>query len=254
MLGFVASVCHPSTLRTSMCERFSTTMVFDMITKSKFAPVLQGNTFPQVPAQIWLSEDIRDFAAFWPRTTELGAARSWVFQCADIVEVWCDTIGTARHIQPLFVAVVDAESRPLALFPLGIERRQGARVLTFLDGGVCDYNAPILFPAARHWDPPIVRAIWRALAKALPPFDIAILEKADRSCWRPPQSIDAFIDVEFSKLGACGYTLWKVGGFRKETLAEPADLVGDIADFANLAWSSSKLRACPNSLMPFSTR
>jgi CelD/BcsL family acetyltransferase involved in cellulose biosynthesis len=130
-----------------------------------------------MPAQIWLTSNLRDFEAFWPRSNQLGAARCWAFQCANILEVWCDTIGVERQTQALFVAVMDAEGRPIALLPLGIERQLGIRTLTFLDGGVSDYNAPVLFAASRDWDAKIVRALWRGLLKTLPPFDVAILEK-----------------------------------------------------------------------------
>ena len=130
------------------------------------------------PTKIWLTSDLRNFEAFWPRSDRLGKAQSWAFQCANVLEVWCDTFGAARHTQALFVAVVDAKDRALALLPLGIERRLGGiRVLTFLDGGVCDYNAPVLFATFRDWDVETTRALWRGLLKILPPFDVAVLEK-----------------------------------------------------------------------------
>jgi CelD/BcsL family acetyltransferase involved in cellulose biosynthesis len=80
-------------------------------------------------------------------------------------------------METLFVAVVDAESNPLMLLPLGIERRHGVRILTFLDGGLSDYNSPVVFPAMRNWCQDDVRMIWRTLLDILPPFDIAILDK-----------------------------------------------------------------------------
>jgi CelD/BcsL family acetyltransferase involved in cellulose biosynthesis len=141
------------------------------------AQCLQEGMCSNTPAQIWLTRDVRDFEAFWPRSNHLGEARCWAFQCANILEVWCDTIGAGRETQVLFVAVIDALNRPLALFPLGIERRLGVRILTFLDGGVSDYNAPVLFVGSREWDAEIVRTVWRGLLKILPPFDIAVLEK-----------------------------------------------------------------------------
>jgi len=49
--------------------------------------------------------------------------------------------------------------------------------LRFLDGGLSDYNAPVVFPPVRDWDTKTVRSIWNALRKHIPAFDIAILEK-----------------------------------------------------------------------------
>src|SRR5450759_3425056 len=113
------------------------------------------------PARIRGTNDLRDLAGLWPRTDDVGPARCYAFQCADILEVWHDTIGAARRTQALFVAIVDAEDRPLMLLPLGIERRHGLRALTFLDGGVSDYNAPIVFPVARDWDTRTIGTVWQ---------------------------------------------------------------------------------------------
>jgi CelD/BcsL family acetyltransferase involved in cellulose biosynthesis len=87
------------------------------------------------------------------------------------------TIAFARNMETLFVAVVDAERKPLMLLPLGMQRRCGVRILTFLDGGLSDYNSPVLFPATRDWGEDDVRIFWRGLRHILPRFDIAILDK-----------------------------------------------------------------------------
>src|SRR5256885_1792081 len=98
----------------------------------------QGRTSrPGGPAQIWLTHDLSDFNDLWPRSQQLKDARCHAFQCADILEVRCNTIASARNMETLFVAVVDAESNPLMLLPLGIERRHGVRILTFLDDARC---------------------------------------------------------------------------------------------------------------------
>ena len=124
------------------------------------------------------SSSCRDFAAMWPTMTDRGSARAFVFQTADFLNVWCDTIGQARGTQPLFVAVMDEHGVPHALFPLGIEKRKsGLKVLSFLDGGVSDYNAPVLFPQVKAWSPSFVGKLWDAIARIAPPFDIAVVEK-----------------------------------------------------------------------------
>ena len=124
------------------------------------------------------SDSCGDFEAMWPTMANRGSARAFVFQTADFLNVWCDTIGQARGTQPLFVAVVDEHGVPHALFPLGIEKRKsGLKVLSFLDGGVSDYNAPVLFPPAKDWSPSFVGKLWDAIARIAPPFDIAVVEK-----------------------------------------------------------------------------
>lgn len=117
-----------------------------------------------------------DFAE-WPRTDRLGEARCHVFQCADILDIWIDTIGRARSISVHCVGVHDAAGRPVMLLALGIERKRGVRVLGFLDGSVSDYCQPVLFPPSADIDPGMAGEIWARIRTALPPFDIAVLDK-----------------------------------------------------------------------------
>ncbi len=113
----------------------------------------------------------------WPRTDRIGAARCHVFQCADILEVWLDTIGAARRIRPLFVGVSDAAGETVMLLPLGIERIRGVRVLGFLDGTVVDYSQPVLFAPALGLDAAAMKRLWQDIREALPGFDVAIFDK-----------------------------------------------------------------------------
>jgi CelD/BcsL family acetyltransferase involved in cellulose biosynthesis len=129
------------------------------------------------PFKILVSENFEYFSDLWPRSDRMGSAHCYAFQCADILALWCDTIGRARGTHPLFVAVFDEASRPLLLLPLGIERIDGMRVLGFLDGGVSDYNAPVVFEPTRVWDAATTRTLWRELVRALPRFDIVTFEK-----------------------------------------------------------------------------
>ena len=134
--------------------------------------------------RICITSDIRDFAGFWPRSNRLGKACCYPFQCYEMLELQCATIARARGAEPVFVTVLGRSDEPLALFPLSIESdseftrvfRQ-IRVLRFLDGGLSDYNAPVVFPAVRDWDDKIVRTIWNTLRRYLPPFDVAAFEK-----------------------------------------------------------------------------
>jgi CelD/BcsL family acetyltransferase involved in cellulose biosynthesis len=128
-------------------------------------------------ATISVTRDIEDFAAFWPRSGAPTGSRQFIFQCADTLQVWCDTIGRKQAIEPLFVAVLDQERKPLLLLPLGLERRSGIRVLGFLDGTVSDFNAPVLFSPVQDWDRETVRALWQDIQHQLPAFDIAIFRK-----------------------------------------------------------------------------
>jgi CelD/BcsL family acetyltransferase involved in cellulose biosynthesis len=150
---------------------------FNLDTLDSSAGRHERTSKPGSPAQIWLSRSLADFSAIWPRSNEPRAARCYAFQYADILELRCATIAAARNVETLFLAVVDTEGNPLMLLPWGIERRWGVRILTFLDGGLCDYNTPVVFPDTESWGENEVCLVWRGLQRILPLFDIAILDK-----------------------------------------------------------------------------
>jgi CelD/BcsL family acetyltransferase involved in cellulose biosynthesis len=126
---------------------------------------------------LYATTDIRAFRPIWPTSGETNAARRYAFQNADFLETWCATIGAARQTDFAFVGIFDQRGQPVALLPLGIEARSGLRMLTFLDGGVVDYNCPVLFPASQDLTPSAIAALWAALRRLLPPVDLVLLEK-----------------------------------------------------------------------------
>lgn len=119
-----------------------------------------------------------DFPELWPRLDFQGASTAFVFQTAELLDLWRRTIGKARGVAPLFLRIAEPSGEPLMLLALGVERRSGGvRVLTFLDGGVSDYNAPVLLAnltRLRNLPPAL---LWEAVANAVPSFDVASLEK-----------------------------------------------------------------------------
>src|SRR5690242_18023770 len=96
--------------------------------------------------QVTVAGSLDDFRDVWPRTNDLKGTAAYVFQCADILEAWIDTFGRARATQILLVLISDAAGQPLMALPLGIEKHGGLSTLSFLDAGVSDYNAPVLYP------------------------------------------------------------------------------------------------------------
>lgn len=132
---------------------------------------------PAAAVRVTVTSRLADVAAIWPRAPGDGAGLLSIFQGADFLGVWLATIGQARAVTPYLVTVADATGRPLMLLPLGIWRRQGARVLGFLDGGVSDYNAPIIFPHTPNWSTAQFAVVWRTVLASLPPVDVVVLEK-----------------------------------------------------------------------------
>jgi CelD/BcsL family acetyltransferase involved in cellulose biosynthesis len=129
------------------------------------------------PIKVIVSNDIQNFHEIWPRSNRLGVASCYAFQCADILELSCSTIIAARKVSPLFAAIIAHDGVPLALIPLCIECHRNTRILTFLDVGLADYNAPVVFPGIRHWDQETISSVWSILRDALPPFDAVIFER-----------------------------------------------------------------------------
>ena len=144
------------------------------------APVIHRANFttPRHPHsfRVEITSSLDEFAAHWPTTAGGSQAHCYPFQCADVLQVWCDTIGRSRGIEPIFATIFLANGTPALLLPLGIERVSGIRILRFLDCGVSDYNAPVVFPetAFMRFDK---RHLWEQLRSCLPPFDLAVLEK-----------------------------------------------------------------------------
>jgi CelD/BcsL family acetyltransferase involved in cellulose biosynthesis len=128
---------------------------------------------PASGLRVRVSAELQTFADVWPGIDDPNAPH--VFQTRDFLQTWVETIGAARGVRPAFTRIDSADGQPLLLIPLGVEHRRGARVLTFLDGGVCDYNAPVLLSPEAASLP--IDDLWRVLIAAVGPVDDVVLEK-----------------------------------------------------------------------------
>lgn len=128
-------------------------------------------------AKIVVADDLATFSKIWPNSYSTTSARCYVFQRRDILDIWCQTIGRARKLSPFFAAISDCDGTLLILLPLVVVQSQGLRILRFVDEGVSDFNAPVVFPEARNWNQSTVESLWRALKRQLPPFDLALFDK-----------------------------------------------------------------------------
>ena len=94
----------------------------------------------------------------------------WVFQCYDWLAHWQRTVGYKLLLIEPTVLVVTDQDKPVALFPFGIRRTAGIRVLEFLGGAQADYNAPLIHP--EYLEAGRLGAIWRAAEKNLPQHNV----------------------------------------------------------------------------------
>ena len=123
-------------------------------------------------------ERVRDIQALphWPLLDDLGS-NALAFQRRDHLEIWLETIGRGLNVTPCFIKVSTRNGEPVMLLPFGIVKQRGIKILTFLDGGVADYNAPVLYPAAAAIGAGDIAPLWKGICRAAGPFDVARLEK-----------------------------------------------------------------------------
>jgi CelD/BcsL family acetyltransferase involved in cellulose biosynthesis len=170
--------------RVALESRSSAARPITSLVRPKHLASLQIALPDSAPVQICVARHIQDFAEFWPRWNTLGEARCYPYQCADILELYCDTFVAARNNEPLFVAILDHHNEPLMLVALVVQPYpdytrvvKNVRILKFPDFGFSDYNAPVVYPPVVNWDTKTIRAVWRGIRKLLPSFDIAMFEK-----------------------------------------------------------------------------
>ncbi|WP_160142332.1 GNAT family N-acetyltransferase [Pigmentiphaga humi] len=80
----------------------------------------------------------------------LADGRGHVFQTWEWNDAWMRTIGERQGVLPRVVELTDADGTLMALWPLGIYRRCGLRVLAFLGDVVSDYRAPVFGATFPH--------------------------------------------------------------------------------------------------------
>ncbi len=109
----------------------------------------------------------------WAEMAKDGACLA--FQSGTWLDSWANTKGRDDAIEMLAVTVCDDNGGPIMALPLVRERGLVTRIV-FADGGLSDYNAPIL---TRHAPQDAIGALalWRALVAALPSCDQILLER-----------------------------------------------------------------------------
>jgi CelD/BcsL family acetyltransferase involved in cellulose biosynthesis len=197
--------------------------------------------------RITTASELAAFSDVWPSLGRPGEGVCFVFQTQEIIARWRATIGAARKAQPVFVRVDNERVEPLMLFALAIERRRAARVLTWLDGGVSDYNTPVIFPAARtSLDAP---ALWRMLVASLPPFDAAMLDKMTGGG-------NPLIEIAGAPSAPSGYCIPLSGDwsdFTSERLHRPKDSrrkMRRLAEFGEVRFTIARTQADLDRLLP----
>jgi CelD/BcsL family acetyltransferase involved in cellulose biosynthesis len=108
--------------------------------------------------------------------TLVKSGRSTPFQTPAWLRPWYRIVAPHFAAKPLFVVVRDSSAAPLMLFPLCTRRQGGLRMIEFADGGLSDYNAPLVAKGFAP-DEREMNALWQRILRELPAADVVHLEK-----------------------------------------------------------------------------
>lgn len=119
----------------------------------------------------------RQVPAGWPSVRDAtGAAKRHVFQTREFIAAWMATRGASRAVAAYFVEVRDADGQPVMLLPLTVNSARGGRTLSFMDGGLADYNAPVLYARGLQWTAESAKDLWERIVSQLPAVDLIKIE------------------------------------------------------------------------------
>jgi len=141
-----------------------------------FGPVPSLGTDQQRPFTVELFEGGDLAAAGWPSIGAGPELAMYVYQSREFLDVWLASIGKARKARCFLVVVRDRDGNPIIYLPLAIETRFNNRILRFMDGGVADFNAPIL-AAGLELTRGEFMTIWGEIQSGLPAIDLIDLQK-----------------------------------------------------------------------------
>ncbi len=123
-------------------------------------------------------EIARDYATIehrWRALANRGVALA--FQDEPWISTWYKTLGQLPGVEPLPLTIVDTLSgRDVMALPLVMRRSNGLRIIEAADGGMTDYNAPIIGPDAPQ-DMAGRRILLQTILAQLPQADILRLTK-----------------------------------------------------------------------------
>lgn len=131
--------------------------------RERAAGMSRAATVPGIAIEV-----VRDLAALeaeW-RAFEKGADGT-VFQTFDWLATWQRHVGTLLGTRPAIVAGRDERGALAFIFALSIERKRGARCLTWLGSALCDYNGPLLAPDFATRVGGNFQALWRQILMVL---------------------------------------------------------------------------------------
>ncbi|HJS88086.1 MAG TPA: hypothetical protein VJ779_21750, partial [Acetobacteraceae bacterium] len=91
-------------------------------------------------------------------------------------EGWCAALAPTLRARPAIV-LVSRSATPVLLLPLCVVQRGPVRSLEFMDGGVSDYNAPVLSGPAAGLGAPAFAVLFGRILHVVPRHDCILLRR-----------------------------------------------------------------------------
>jgi CelD/BcsL family acetyltransferase involved in cellulose biosynthesis len=156
-------------------------------------------------------------ASDWPSITAGCDLQMHVYQSREFLDVWMSTIGRARGIECHLVVIRDRDKGPVLYLPLAIETKYNVRLLRFMDGGVADFNGPILLAGQGLTREEFAR-VWAEILSLLPKIDAIDLQKISRTVSR---AVNPLCYLECHSYKSSGHAI-RLGGLHQELYARPS--------------------------------
>jgi CelD/BcsL family acetyltransferase involved in cellulose biosynthesis len=140
------------------------------------------------PWKILATDSVELIQRDWDFLVKSG--RATPFQTPAWLHPWYRIVAPHIGARPLFIVVRNAASdAPLMMLPLCTRRQRMLRIIEFADGGLSDYNAPLL---ARDFVPgeSEMAKLWQSILKALPAADVVRLNKMPAAFAGGPNPLD----------------------------------------------------------------
>lgn len=103
----------------------------------------------------------------------------YVFQRYEFIRHWCDIVAPSTHARPA-IFLLSWNDEPALILPLCVVKERGLNFLEFMDGGVSDYNAPVLASCLSNCKFLDFHDVWKRIMNSLPEIDGARLRKMPR--------------------------------------------------------------------------
>lgn len=146
-------------------------------------PEISGAADISGPFRITVHPSLAQAEPGWRRLQETGIC--YGFQTYEWLSAWQSLHGDPEGVLPAIVQVCAGTSEdPVMVVPLGVYRKHGLKILSFLGGWLTDYHAPLLSPHfAKSITPSAFRELWERVRGLLPAMDYIHF-------WRMPERVE----------------------------------------------------------------